>query len=173
MPPNSPFKVFAEAQPAHLDSCLPCVASITRCSAPASLHASFHQNLTQDAPGASCWTIVRQSGRHHGLERLKKFSAVLNIISAGHSSLPDLPGPALLGGPTPTCRRVRATSVSMTGPLSSFSRCTSSMIRSLTRDATATSPPLRVITSHFSGVVTIICVSASSLLLSCMSPADI
>lgn len=35
-----------------------------------------------------------------------------------------------------------------------------------------TSPPLRVMTSHFSGVVTIICVSASSFLLSCMSPVS-
>ncbi len=35
-----------------------------------------------------------------------------------------------------------------------------------------TSPPFRVMTSHFSGVVTIICVSASSFLLSCMSPVS-
>ena len=39
-------------------------------------------------------------------------------------------------------------------------------------DATDTSPPLRVMTSHFSGVVTIICVSSSSFLLSCVSPVS-
>jgi hypothetical protein len=33
-------------------------------------------------------------------------------------------------------------------------------------------PTLRVMTSHFSGVVTIICVSASSFLVSCMSPVS-
>eukprot|EP00200_Dunaliella_tertiolecta_P000137 CAMPEP_0202363946 /NCGR_PEP_ID=MMETSP1126-20121109/15536_1 /ASSEMBLY_ACC=CAM_ASM_000457 /TAXON_ID=3047 /ORGANISM="Dunaliella tertiolecta, Strain CCMP1320" /LENGTH=81 /DNA_ID=CAMNT_0048958461 /DNA_START=121 /DNA_END=366 /DNA_ORIENTATION=+ len=43
---------------------------------------------------------------------------------------------------------------------------------SFTKDAMLTSPPLRVMTSHFSGVVTIICVSASSFLVSCMSPVS-
>lgn len=74
--------------------------------------------------------------------------------------------------PGRTCRSVRAMSVSMTGPRSSLSRCTSSMIRRRTAAATATSPPLRVMTSHFSGVVTIICVASSSRLDSCMSPVS-
>lgn len=46
------------------------------------------------------------------------------------------------------------------------------MISRLTVADTLTSPPLRVITSHFSGVVTIICVSIISCLLSCMSPVS-
>lgn len=54
-----------------------------------------------------------------------------------------------------TCRRVLATKHSITEPLSSCSKCTSSMINNLTSWASATSPVLfRVTTSHFSGVVT-------------------
>ena len=71
-----------------------------------------------------------------------------------------------------TWRCVRAMIVSMTGPLSSFSKWTSSMMSSFTVAATATSPPFLVITSHFSGVVTIIWVSAISRLLNCMSPVN-
>lgn len=55
-----------------------------------------------------------------------------------------------------TWRRVRATNASITGPLSSFNRCTSSIIRSFTSIESDISLLLRVITSHFSGVVTII-----------------
>ena len=43
-----------------------------------------------------------------------------------------------------TCRCVRDTNVSITAPLSSLSRCTSSMISSRTRDATAASEPCAV-----------------------------
>lgn len=93
----------------------------------------------------------------------------------------------------PTCRRVRATIVSMTAPRSSFRRCTSSIMRSFTfwrqnqhqnmyvivhigkgRPTEASSPSpvgFRVTTSHFSGVVTMICVSLISCFVSCMSPA--
>lgn len=46
------------------------------------------------------------------------------------------------------------------------------MISSRTAPATAASPPFRVITSHFSGVVTIICVSSISFRDSCMSPVS-
>jgi hypothetical protein len=53
-----------------------------------------------------------------------------------------------------TSRSVRATMDSMTGPRSSASRCTSSMSSSLTLSMSEPSPLLRVITSHFSGVVT-------------------
>lgn len=55
-----------------------------------------------------------------------------------------------------TWRSVRATNASITGPLSSFSKWTSSMISSLTSIESDISLLLRVITSHFSGVVTII-----------------
>lgn len=55
-----------------------------------------------------------------------------------------------------TWRRVRATNASITGPLSSFNKCTSSMIRSFTSIESDISLLLRVMTSHFSGVVTII-----------------
>ena len=62
-----------------------------------------------------------------------------------------------------TCLKVRATRVSITGPRSSCSRWTSSMIRSLTILASAISPVLfRVTTSHFSGVVTSIYTSSPS-----------
>ena len=64
-----------------------------------------------------------------------------------------------------TWRRVRATSVSITGPRSSFSRWTSSIISSFTKVANAISLLLRVITSHFSGVVTIICQMAPKISL--------
>lgn len=54
-----------------------------------------------------------------------------------------------------TCRKVRATMLSNTGPLSSCSKWTSSRIRSFTIWETATSPTLFLVTtSHFSGVVT-------------------
>lgn len=57
-----------------------------------------------------------------------------------------------------TCRRVLATKHSITEPLSSCKRWTSSMINNFTSWASATSPVLlRVTTSHFSGVVTSIC----------------
>jgi hypothetical protein len=46
------------------------------------------------------------------------------------------------------------------------------MIRRPNVDATETSPPLRVMTSHFSGVVTIIVVSSSSFFVSCVSPVS-
>mmetsp|Transcript_23808 Transcript_23808/g.77830 ORF Transcript_23808/g.77830 Transcript_23808/m.77830 type:complete len:351 (-) Transcript_23808:1019-2071(-) len=68
-----------------------------------------------------------------------------------------------------TSRSVRATSASMTGPRSSLSKCTSSMTSKPT-DWTIPSEPLRVVTSHFSGVVTMSCVACSSRFVSCMSP---
>ena len=46
------------------------------------------------------------------------------------------------------------------------------MMSSRSEDATLTSPPFRVITSHFSGVVTIMCVSSISFLVSCVSPVS-
>lgn len=78
----------------------------------------------------------------------------------------------------------------MTAPRSSLSKCTSSMISNLTfyralsikraskppnelTDASSPSPVgFRVTTSHFSGVVTIICVSAISARVSCISPTE-
>ena len=70
------------------------------------------------------------------------------------------------------CRSVRAVMLSTTLPRSDASRCTSSRISSFTFSASAFSPFLRVITSHFSGVVTITCVSAISCRVSCMSPVS-
>lgn len=65
--------------------------------------------------------------------------------------------------PALTWRRVLATKHSMTEPLSSCKRCTSSMISNFTSWASATSPVLlRVTTSHFSGVVTNICKTKQS-----------
>ena len=59
------------------------------------------------------------------------------------------------------------------GPCAALERArASSKMSSRSSEATDVSPPLRVITSHFSGVVTTICVSASSFLLSCMSPVS-
>mmetsp|Transcript_28345 Transcript_28345/g.85721 ORF Transcript_28345/g.85721 Transcript_28345/m.85721 type:complete len:352 (+) Transcript_28345:166-1221(+) len=70
-----------------------------------------------------------------------------------------------------TSRSVRATSASMTGPRSSLSKCTSSMTSKPT-DWTIPSEPLRVVTSHFSGVVTMSCVCAICSLVSCWSPVS-
>mmetsp|Transcript_15707 Transcript_15707/g.53639 ORF Transcript_15707/g.53639 Transcript_15707/m.53639 type:complete len:336 (-) Transcript_15707:647-1654(-) len=92
--------------------------------------------------------------------------------SAGLGSVALSPTMRIMLWLVSTCRSVRLTMVSMTGPRSSFRRCTSSMMSRRTRLATLASPPLRVMTSHFSGVVTMTCVSASSRLLSCMSPVS-
>ena len=92
--------------------------------------------------------------------------------SAGLGRVAESPTIRIMLCVVSTCLCVRATSVSITGPRSSFSRCTSSMMSSLSDDATLTSPPLRVITSHFSGVVTIMCVSSISFFVSCVSPVS-
>mmetsp|Transcript_30308 Transcript_30308/g.77306 ORF Transcript_30308/g.77306 Transcript_30308/m.77306 type:complete len:475 (-) Transcript_30308:735-2159(-) len=71
-----------------------------------------------------------------------------------------------------TARMVRATMDSSTGPRSSCSRWISSMMSSRTRLAYVRSPDLRVTMSHFSGVVTITCVSSISALDRLMSPVS-
>mmetsp|Transcript_13447 Transcript_13447/g.42956 ORF Transcript_13447/g.42956 Transcript_13447/m.42956 type:complete len:352 (-) Transcript_13447:1003-2058(-) len=70
-----------------------------------------------------------------------------------------------------TSRSVRAISASMTGPRSSLSKCTSSMTSKPT-DWTIPSEPLRVVTSHFSGVVTMSCVCEICSFVSCWSPVS-
>mmetsp|Transcript_3063 Transcript_3063/g.12241 ORF Transcript_3063/g.12241 Transcript_3063/m.12241 type:complete len:309 (-) Transcript_3063:721-1647(-) len=59
-----------------------------------------------------------------------------------------------------TCRTVRATMDSNTGPRVSCSRWISSMISRRTSCVYVRSPDLRVMMSHFSGVVTMTCVSS-------------
>mmetsp|Transcript_8845 Transcript_8845/g.25709 ORF Transcript_8845/g.25709 Transcript_8845/m.25709 type:complete len:221 (-) Transcript_8845:736-1398(-) len=69
-----------------------------------------------------------------------------------------------------TRRCVRATMDSMTAPRSSASRCTSSRMSSRTDSARLPSPPFRVTTSHFSGVVTMRFAASASSRVSCASP---
>mmetsp|Transcript_67494 Transcript_67494/g.180337 ORF Transcript_67494/g.180337 Transcript_67494/m.180337 type:complete len:330 (-) Transcript_67494:959-1948(-) len=61
---------------------------------------------------------------------------------------------------------------SSTGPRPSCSRWISSMMTSRTSCVKGRASPLRVITSNFSGVMTMTCVSASCCLLSCTSPVN-
>ena len=95
-----------------------------------------------------------------------------DATSAGLGSVADKPTILIDDCVVSTCRCVLATSVSITGPRSSFSKCTSSIISSRSVAAAETSPPLRVITSHFSGVVTSMVVSSSSFFDSCVSPVS-
>mmetsp|Transcript_35800 Transcript_35800/g.83556 ORF Transcript_35800/g.83556 Transcript_35800/m.83556 type:complete len:341 (-) Transcript_35800:1036-2058(-) len=67
---------------------------------------------------------------------------------------------------------VLATMDSSTGPRWSCSRWISSMITSRTSCVYVRSPDFRVMMSHFSGVVTITCVSAICALVSCWSPVS-
>mmetsp|Transcript_23096 Transcript_23096/g.68646 ORF Transcript_23096/g.68646 Transcript_23096/m.68646 type:complete len:208 (+) Transcript_23096:4817-5440(+) len=71
-----------------------------------------------------------------------------------------------------TCRMVLATMDSSTGPRSSCSRWISSMMSSRTSVAYVRSSDLRVMMSHFSGVVTMTCVSSISAFVRLMSPVS-
>ena len=114
-------------------------------------------------------------GRYELSKTCNPFSGFTRInvaTSSKFGSVAERPTKRTISCVVSTCRTVLAMMDSSTGPRSSCKRWTSSMMISLTSCVYTRSPDFRVIISHFSGVVTMICVASISALLSETSPVN-
>mmetsp|Transcript_24203 Transcript_24203/g.60073 ORF Transcript_24203/g.60073 Transcript_24203/m.60073 type:complete len:219 (+) Transcript_24203:2978-3634(+) len=115
----------------------------------------------------------------HGRKLLSKTKSPLAGLTRRNAatssklgSVADSPTMRTISCVVSTWRTVRATIDSSTGPRPSCSRWISSMMSRRTSCVYVRSPDLRVMMSHFSGVVTITCVSSICARLSDTSPVS-